>query len=36
MNRDLPKLNVILVKPSKYDDDGYVIHHVRVFYPRTH
>jgi len=33
MNRDLPKLNVILVKPSKYDDDGYVIHHVRGVLP---
>ncbi len=33
MARELPMLNVILVKPSKYDDDGYVIHHVRGVLP---
>lgn len=33
MSRELPALNVILVKPSKYDDDGYVIHHVRGVLP---
>ncbi|MDW8104099.1 MAG: radical SAM protein [Armatimonadota bacterium] len=33
MRESLPNLNVILVKPSKYDDDGYVIHHVRGVLP---
>lgn len=33
MREALPDLNIILVKPSKYDDDGYVIHHVRGVLP---
>lgn len=33
MKRDLPALNVVLVKPSKYDNDGYVIHHFRGVLP---
>lgn len=33
MFKHKPALNVILVRPSKYDDDGYVIHHVRGVLP---
>lgn len=33
MQQERPSLTVILVKPSKYDDDGYVIHHVRGVLP---
>lgn len=33
MFKQKPALNVILVRPSKYDDDGYVIHHVRGVLP---
>ena len=29
----LPRLNILLLKPSKYDDDGYVIHHMRGVLP---
>ena len=37
VNRDKAEktrvLNVILLKPSKYDDDGYVIRHLRGVLP---
>ncbi len=32
-NGAVKRLNVVLLKPSKYDDDGYVIHHFRGVLP---